>query len=92
MVNWELLSPDDANGEITEYRVCYKQISFSGNLCESFTTVVGKNVRSQTLSGLKKYTSYEVAVQASTAIGFGPAGTSAVAQTFEDSKYYLHKK
>ena len=83
MVDWEELSHDDANGAITEYRVCYKPIYISGNFCQSFKTAF-KNFRSTTLSALKKYTVYVVAVQAATATGLGPPGISVVARTLED--------
>ena len=85
MVDWKVLSHDDANGAITEYRVCYKPTYISGNFCQSFKTA-GKNFRSTALSGLQKHTVYVVAVQAATSIGFGPPGTSVVARTLEDSK------
>ena len=85
MVKWGMLSHDDANGAITEYRVCYKPIHIFGNLCQSFKTV-GRNTHRTTLTGMKKYTAYDIAVQAATVIGFGPPGTSAVARTLEDSK------
>ena len=78
-----MLNHDDANGEIMEYRVCYKPIYISGNLCLFFKTV-GRNTHRTTLSGMKKYTMYDVAVQAATVIGFGPPGTSVTAQTLED--------
>ena len=80
-----MLSHDDANGEITQYRVCYKPVISSANLCKSFKAV-NKNIPSTTVFGLEKYTSYFVAVSAATAIGFGPPGTSVIARTLEDGK------
>jgi hypothetical protein len=88
-VEWNGLNNDDANGVITQYRVCYKKVSSSGNICNlPFRETMG-NVRRITLSNLDKYMDYVVAVQAATKIGFGKIGANMTGRTKEDSKYCI---
>jgi hypothetical protein len=49
--------------------------------------IVGVNNRNAVLDGLKKFTDYDVAIQAATSKGAGPPGLTKSARTFEDSKY-----
>ena len=84
-VTWKQLNADDANGIIRQYIVCYKVNDSSGDICSSSKTVDdGLNT---VLSGLNKYTVYEVAVKAATAEGSGPVGESMINRTQEDSKF-----
>jgi hypothetical protein len=86
-VEWKELSRNDANGLITNYRVCYKAKKDSGDICDRQEIVA--NVRSTTLFGLDKYTFYVIAVQAATSIGYGPLGANMTERTREDSKYCI---
>jgi hypothetical protein len=79
-----LSGDDDANGAIIGYQVCYRTVGSSADVCKP----VG-NVLRITLSKLEKYTSYVVAVQAATKIGFGPLGANRTERTNEDSKYCI---
>ncbi|CAB4015458.1 sidekick-2 isoform X2, partial [Paramuricea clavata] len=78
-IAWKGLSDGNANGAIIGYRVCYKLVETSVNICNS----VG-NILHTTLFNLEKYTSYAVAVQAATKIGFGPLGAKVTKRTKED--------
>ena len=84
-VVWKELSLDDANGVITEYRVCYMlEERSTGELCNS--NVSANQNLNVTLSGLQKYKSYVIGVRASTAIGFGPPGKTMTIRTNQDCK------
>ena len=89
IVAWDVLKNDDKNGVVTGYRVCYKKVSSSGDICNSpFEETMG-NVRLITLSNLEKYTDYVVAIKAGTKIGFGRLGANMTGRTNEDSKYCM---
>ena len=83
------MNNDDKNGVITRYRVCYKKLSSSGDICNSQVGETMGNVRRITLSNLEKYTNYVVAVKAGTKIGFGRLGANRTGRTKEDSKYCI---
>ena len=83
------MNNDDKNGVITRYRVCYKKLSSSGDICNSQVGETMGNVLRITLNNLEKYTDYVVAVQAGTKIGFGPLGANMTRRTMEDSKYCI---
>jgi hypothetical protein len=85
-VAWNVLNKDDANGLITQYRVCYKNASSFEDICNLPVRETMGNVRRITLSNLEKYTDYVVAVQAATKIGFGQIGANKTRRTKEDSK------
>ena len=89
-ITWEKLSLDDANGEITEYEVCYKASDTSTDIdCTLKKSVDDGNTREVVLDGLNEATTYNVAVKAATSQGFGDLGTTMTRKTLEASKYFL---
>ena len=89
-VSWRGLSIDDANGMITMYVVCYKASGNPSDIdCSLNETVVNTNENNGgevSLKDLKEATNYNIAVKASTAVGFGVLGDVHTTKTFEDSK------
>ena len=71
---------------ITKYTVCYVQSTSKLDCSLSKTVFSGKN-NMLCLTGLNKATNYDVAVKASTEIGFGDLGVKKDASTLEDSKH-----
>ena len=89
-ITWEKLSLDDANGEITEYEVCYKASDTSKDIdCTLKKSVNNGNTTEVVLNGLNEATTYNVAVKAATSQGFGDLGTSMTQKTLEASKYFI---
>ena len=89
---WEMLQPEDRNGDITGYMICYDRQTFSNGCPRS--NVTGADVTSFNLTGLNEATDYYVGVKARTSAGFGPLGTLLKGTTLEDSKYHalrIHK-
>ena len=82
------MDPNDANGIITHYAVCYKPVGKSENICKSNDTIKA-DARSIILNDLEIFTSYVIAVRASTEKGFGPVGKTWTAKTNEDSEYRM---
>ena len=91
-VSWGGLSVDNANGIITKYAVCYKASENALDIdCILNETVVNTNDNSGgevDLKGLNEATNYNIAVKASTAVGFGALGNGHTAKTSEDSKCF----
>lgn len=86
-VAWGNLTQDDANGVITEYKVCYKASQNQTDIdCKLSKEINASQAREVTLDGLNEATIYNVAVQASTAQGFGPFGAVMTRKTLEDCK------
>ena len=86
-VSWETLSNDDANGVITKYEVCYKASDVTTDIdCSLKKEINDGNTREVTLDRLNEATSYNVAVKAATAEGFGPLGAVSTEKTSEASK------
>ena len=85
-VNWSMLDPDDANGEITKYEVFYEEGSEVSNM-SSKETVDGGNILMKDLTGLKPATKYTVAVRAFTDVGAGPLGRAKSANTSESGEF-----
>ena len=90
-VTWAKLSKDEANGDITEYTICYREGSdTSGDICTAETktiTDVHMEPLTETLTGLKKATSYTVGVKAKNLKGDGPVGKTKTVKTLEDGTY-----
>ena len=84
---WKKLTSDESNGIIIYYTVCYSVHSTSEVDCRLNTTVFGGKNTMCKLTGLNEATNYDVAVKASTKIGFGGPGVKKNAYTLEDSKY-----
>ena len=91
-VSWGGLSIDDANGLITKYAVCYKASEIPSDIdCSLQETVVnnnGNNGGEVDLKDLNEATNYNIAVKASTAVGFGVLGDVHTTKTSEDSKLF----
>ena len=86
-VAWGNLTQDDANGVITQYKVCYKASRNISEIdCDSSKTIDARQARVVTLNGLNEATTYNVAVQAGTEEGFGPLGAIVTNKTLEDGK------
>ena len=89
-ITWEMLSLDDANGEITEYEVCYKASDTSTDIdCTLKKSVNNGNTTEVVLIGLNEATTYNVAVRAATSQGFGDLGIIMTEKTKEASKYFI---
>ena len=85
-VTWGNLTEDDANGIITNYSVCYQVTGSEKDSCTNSITVIGGSTTTATLMGLNEATTYDVAVKAATAVGFGVLGDTMVKKTLEDGK------
>lgn len=86
-VVWSELTLDDSNGIITEYEICYGIREDPKLNCSLHKTVYGAKTTTVNLSELKKFTTYNVAVRASTKFGFGGLGVVKFNTTRQDSKY-----
>ncbi len=83
-VTWTKLVEDDTNGDITGYRVCYETQELSVDSCAKHQYVVGVDNTTYNMSGLNEATTYFVAVQARTQIGFGKIENILNGSTLED--------
>lgn len=72
---------DKQNGEILQYTILYRKTEGG----EQKTSQVKS--RSVKLTGLAKYTFYSISVVAATVKGDGPASSTIIVRTDEDSKY-----
>ena len=82
-----MLSVDDANGTITKYEVCYKASDVTTDIdCNLKKAINDSNTREIVLDGLNEATTYNVAVKAATAEGFGDLGPVSTNKTLEASK------
>ena len=84
---WKKLTSDESNGIIIYHTVCYKVHSTSEPYCYLQKKIFSGKVTMTILTGLNEATNYDVAVKASTEIGFGDLGVTVNASTLEDSKY-----
>lgn len=84
---WQKLNNHDSNGVITQYKVCYEVSENPTDISCNFKQIVDGNTTEVILNGLLEATTYNVAVQAATAAGFGPLGPVIIRKTMEDSKY-----
>lgn len=75
------------NGLIRSYQVCYREHGTGGspqyNTINVDTTGDGETI---TLDNLKKYTQYEVRVQAANRAGMGPTSEEITITTLEDGE------
>jgi hypothetical protein len=89
-VRWGSLSVAEANGTITKYEVCYKASESVIDVdCSLKETVNDGNTKEVTLNGLNEATTYNVAVKAANANGFGEIGPIMTTKTLEASKHFL---
>uniref|UniRef100_A0AAR2IVX5 Down syndrome cell adhesion molecule a n=1 Tax=Pygocentrus nattereri TaxID=42514 RepID=A0AAR2IVX5_PYGNA len=84
-VTWKAPQKHLQNGMIRGYQVCHREHSMNGShqfICISVEST--GETETLTLNNLKKYTQYEVVVQASNSAGPGPASSEVRATTMED--------
>ena len=83
LVQWDSVPAENRNGIIMSCRVTYKE--FPGGNTNS--RVANATTTQATLTGLKKYTNYSIAVFASTLKGDGNASEPIIVITGEDSRF-----
>ncbi|XP_028401071.1 receptor-type tyrosine-protein phosphatase F-like isoform X2 [Dendronephthya gigantea] len=81
IVNWTMLKPEDANGVVTKYQVCYSQDTRIFDC--TFNKSVDGNITTVMLDELNEATHYYIAVKAATSAGFGRLGTMITIKTRE---------
>uniref|UniRef100_A0A673MR30 Down syndrome cell adhesion molecule homolog n=1 Tax=Sinocyclocheilus rhinocerous TaxID=307959 RepID=A0A673MR30_9TELE len=84
-VTWKAPLKHLQNGVIRGYQVCHREHSINGShqfVCISMEAT--RETESLSLNNLKKFTEYEVVVQASNSAGPGPASSEVRATTMED--------
>uniref|UniRef100_A0A671KH95 Down syndrome cell adhesion molecule homolog n=1 Tax=Sinocyclocheilus anshuiensis TaxID=1608454 RepID=A0A671KH95_9TELE len=84
-VTWKAPQKHLQNGVIRGYQVCHREHSINGShqfVCISMEAT--RETESLSLNNLKKFTEYEVVVQASNSAGPGPASSEVRATTMED--------
>ena len=90
-VRWGSLSVAEANGTIIKYDVCYKASETATDVdCSLKATVNDGTTTEVTLNGLNEATTYNVAVKAANANGFGDLGPIVTKKTLEASKHFLY--
>ena len=80
------------HGEIQGFNIGYKTSTTPGNNNYNFTSVSGDGEDGTgefLLSGLLKYTRYNIVIQAFNQVGSGPLSEPATAQTLEDGMYLI---
>ncbi|CAB4045710.1 phosphatidylinositol phosphatase PTPRQ-like isoform X17, partial [Paramuricea clavata] len=83
-VTWGEVPPEDTNGNITHYFVCYKPQTSSNDICSVTKRLNDVNNRSTVLNGLNEFTTYSVAIQAATSKGNGTHGAITNVITLQD--------
>ena len=81
---WNLPPPDSRNGIVKGFRLFYKKKGAAGSSENEIT--VDESVRTEVVSGLKKYTEYEFQALAFTSAGNGPRSQIKAERTEEDGK------
>ena len=85
---WGAVPPNETNGNIIHYIVCYS--TSSSDVCSaSSKKFVKANNSATTLNDLNEFTTYFVAVKAVTSAGPGEIGGIKSETTLPDSKYQL---
>uniref|UniRef100_A0AAR2IRM1 Cell adhesion molecule DSCAM n=1 Tax=Pygocentrus nattereri TaxID=42514 RepID=A0AAR2IRM1_PYGNA len=84
-VTWKAPHKHLQNGLIRSYQVCYREYGTGGS--PQYNTInldTTGDIETITLDNLKKYTQYEVRVQAANRAGMGPTSEEAIVTTLED--------
>ena len=81
---WQLPSADSRNGIIIGFKLFYKRKS-SGEPA-TVITINNGTTSAKDITGLFKYTEYELQVLAFTSVGDGPKSSSRIERTKEDGK------
>ena len=82
IISWELPSPEERNGNITEYSVILREVAT--NTTTSYSQS-GAHIELLIVS-LHPYYEYECQIAAETAVGRGPYGDPVVTRTLPDGK------
>ena len=83
-VQWDEVPVDNQNGIIVNYTVTYTKLPYGSPTAKVVVTAPKRNA---TLTGLDKFTNYNITVFASTAKGGGNKSEPIIVITDEDSKY-----
>ena len=86
-VNWQLPPGISQNGPITGFTLYYQKTGASDQA--NAVTVDGGTVLSKTITGMEKYTEYDIQVSAFTYAGEGPKSSVVTERTSEDGKTCL---
>ena len=86
-MNWQLPPGISRNGLIAGFTVYYQKTGASGQA--NTVTVDGETVLSKTITGMEKYTEYDIQVSAFTYAGKGPKSSVVTERTSEDGKTCL---
>ena len=82
--SWQLPQEDSRNGIIIGFKLFYKRQS-SGEPA-TVITINNGTTSAKDITGLFKYTEYELQVLAFTSVGDGPKSSSRIERTKEDGK------
>ena len=82
--SWQLPPAEDRNGNITGFKLFYKKKGSSGPSTNE--TINGGLTLTKVVTGLDKYTEYELEVLAFTAVGDGPKSSAKTKRTKEDGE------
>lgn len=83
-VSWQLPPKDFRHGIIKGFKLFYKKKGFAGSI-NTMLLIEDEKARTKNVTGLDKYTEYELQVLAFTSAGDGPR-SSLVKRTDEDGK------
>ena len=86
-VNWQLPPGISQDGPITGFTLYYQKTGASDQA--NTVTVDGGTVLSKTITGMEKYTEYDIQVSAFTYAGEGPKSSVVTKRTSEDGKTCL---
>ena len=82
--NWQLPPGISRNGLITGFKLYYQEKGASGQA--NTVTIDDGTVLSKTVTGMQKYTEYDIRVSALTYAGEGPKSSVVTERTSEDGK------
>ena len=82
--SWQLPPADSNNGIIRGFKLFYKKKGSAGS--ENTELINSGNTFTKTVTGLLKYTEYELQVLAFTSVGNGPKSSKLTERTNEDGK------
>ena len=86
-VQWGPIPSEHQNGIIIQYHIWYRQNQSENT--DWFNTSVNSAKTSVNISGLIKFTFYEIKVAGATSVGIGNQGNPILVQTDADGKAYF---
>lgn len=90
-IEWKPVPSDSHNGQIIYYKVNYTEVDEDGERLEDGVheekKVIGAEVLSLVIKGLKAWTRYGVSVSAATSVGEGPASDAIFLMTDESGMF-----